>query len=75
MGKVERNQPCHCGSGLKYKKCCESKKNRISATVLQPSQELPSTSGIARVFHSFFVSKAGAETVSAAASGDAVAGS
>lgn len=20
--KPERNDPCHCGSGLKYKKCC-----------------------------------------------------
>src|SRR5574340_249788 len=22
MGKIGRNQPCPCGSGLKYKKCC-----------------------------------------------------
>jgi len=21
--KVGRNDPCHCGSGKKYKKCCE----------------------------------------------------
>ena len=20
--KVGRNEPCHCGSGMKYKKCC-----------------------------------------------------
>lgn len=20
--KTHRNEPCHCGSGLKYKKCC-----------------------------------------------------
>ena len=20
--KTKRNDPCHCGSGLKYKKCC-----------------------------------------------------
>jgi hypothetical protein len=26
MGKVGRNDPCTCGSGLKYKKCCEQKK-------------------------------------------------
>lgn len=25
MSKVGRNEPCPCGSGLKYKKCCESK--------------------------------------------------
>ena len=25
MGKIGRNELCHCGSGKKYKKCCESK--------------------------------------------------
>ncbi|MFA5249888.1 MAG: SEC-C metal-binding domain-containing protein [Parachlamydiales bacterium] len=25
MGKVGRNDPCPCGSGKKYKKCCEEK--------------------------------------------------
>ncbi|MFW2167769.1 SEC-C metal-binding domain-containing protein [Enterobacter cloacae complex sp.6722794] len=20
--KLGRNEPCHCGSGIKYKKCC-----------------------------------------------------
>lgn len=24
MNKVGRNQPCHCGSGKKYKRCCEA---------------------------------------------------
>ncbi|MHC4985462.1 MAG: SEC-C metal-binding domain-containing protein, partial [Planctomycetota bacterium] len=24
-GKVKRNDPCPCGSGKKYKKCCEGK--------------------------------------------------
>jgi hypothetical protein len=23
--KIGRNDPCHCGSGKKYKKCCNSK--------------------------------------------------
>jgi hypothetical protein len=23
--KIGRNDPCHCGSGLKYKKCCNAK--------------------------------------------------
>lgn len=23
--KIGRNDPCHCGSGQKYKKCCNSK--------------------------------------------------
>ena len=25
MSKPQRNKPCPCGSGKKYKKCCESK--------------------------------------------------
>ena len=25
MAKVGRNDPCHCGSGKKYKKCCQPK--------------------------------------------------
>lgn len=25
MEGYERNKPCHCGSGKKYKKCCYSK--------------------------------------------------
>jgi tetratricopeptide (TPR) repeat protein len=25
MSKIGRNDPCHCGSGLKYKKCCLAK--------------------------------------------------
>lgn len=24
MRKLGRNDPCHCGSGKKFKKCCES---------------------------------------------------
>ena len=25
MAKIGRNEPCLCGSGLKYKKCCAQK--------------------------------------------------
>lgn len=25
MSKIGRNDPCHCGSGKKYKKCCHEK--------------------------------------------------
>ncbi|MCK5228967.1 MAG: SEC-C domain-containing protein, partial [Desulfobulbaceae bacterium] len=25
MGKIGRNDPCPCRSGLKYKKCCQKK--------------------------------------------------
>ncbi len=30
MEKVGRNDPCICGSGKKFKKCCESKAARKS---------------------------------------------
>jgi len=34
MSKVGRNDPCPCGSGKKYKKCCEKKGARtFSASV------------------------------------------
>lgn len=29
-GKVGRNSPCPCGSGLKYKKCCFNNKNALN---------------------------------------------
>jgi len=30
--KVGRNEPCPCGSGKKYKQCCERKKQALSPT-------------------------------------------
>jgi len=30
--KVHRNSPCPCGSGLKYKKCCTTKRDGISTS-------------------------------------------
>ena len=38
--KVGRNDPCPCGSGKKYKKCCmakEQKKRSFTAKVLNPT--------------------------------------
>ena len=32
VGKVGRNDPCPCGSGKKYKQCCERKTNALSPT-------------------------------------------
>ena len=29
MTKINRNSPCPCGSGKKYKKCCAGKQNAI----------------------------------------------
>lgn len=31
-GKVGRNDPCPCGSGKKYKQCCERKTQALSPT-------------------------------------------
>ena len=31
-GKVGRNDPCPCGSGKKYKQCCERKTHEMSQT-------------------------------------------
>jgi hypothetical protein len=32
--KLGRNDPCSCGSGKKFKKCCELKTERNRATML-----------------------------------------
>ena len=39
MHKVGRNDPCFCGSGKKYKKCCEAKEKhkKFEAKVLSSS--------------------------------------
>ena len=39
MGYVARNDPCHCGSGKKYKKCCLPKEEQKldSARTVQES--------------------------------------
>jgi tetratricopeptide (TPR) repeat protein len=42
MAKHGRNEPCHCGSGKKYKHCCLGKDEaaehaRIAATPLRPT--------------------------------------
>jgi hypothetical protein len=31
MAKIGRNEPCPCGSGKKYKHCCQGKKARLGA--------------------------------------------
>ena len=41
MEKIGRNDPCLCGSGLKFKKCCETKKitnKKINAQILSSSE-------------------------------------
>ena len=36
MGKIGRNSPCPCGSGKKYKKCCEKKEAEMKTSQLPP---------------------------------------
>jgi len=33
--KVGRNDPCPCGSGLKFKHCCQAKQNRLASAPVQ----------------------------------------
>ena len=30
MAKIGRNDLCHCGSGKKYKKCCEARERSVA---------------------------------------------
>lgn len=41
MDKTGRNDPCPCGSGLKYKKCCYGKppKPKFKAKVIKSGKE------------------------------------
>ena len=32
--KIGRNDPCHCGTGQKYKRCCEAKDNAARSAEL-----------------------------------------
>jgi len=42
MAKISRNQPCPCGSGKKYKKCCYQKKDNKEITLSKSfGQNLP----------------------------------
>jgi len=51
MAKVGRNEPCPCGSGLKYKKCCLPKEERtpVAAKVAEPARQTFVNSEIARL--------------------------
>ncbi len=44
MEKCGRNDPCFCGSGKKFKKCCENKnlKDKVSVLSSQAQSSLPS---------------------------------
>jgi hypothetical protein len=40
MAKVGRNDPCPCGSGMKYKKCCLDKKPRQQIVMIGSPEPL-----------------------------------
>ena len=56
MQKVGRNDPCPCGSGKKFKKCCKVKQKhkKLSAEVVSASipqsQETQETSKVSSLF-------------------------
>lgn len=55
MKKPGRNDPCPCGSGKKFKKCCESKMlgGRFKATQIdsKDADEMQKAKGITSLFH------------------------
>src|SRR5215510_435185 len=38
MAKPGRNDPCHCGSGKKYKKCCQPKEEAAEREIIAKDQ-------------------------------------
>jgi len=51
MEKVGRNDPCPCGSGKKFKKCCEmAKSKRLQTRVLPIGQNAQEASKTASLF-------------------------
>lgn len=56
MEKAGRNDPCPCGSGKKFKKCCENKdvRKKIQAQVLSSDNASSITLETSNVSRSFF---------------------
>lgn len=56
MKKPGRNDPCSCGSGKKYKKCCEAKEasSRFTATKLdaESAPQIKKALGLTSLFQS-----------------------
>src|SRR2546427_1198175 len=47
MAKIGRNDACHCGSGLKYKRCCLPREDAAAArTVARAREAAPAASEI-----------------------------
>ena len=57
MEKVGRNDPCPCGSGKKFKKCCEMKQThkKINAQLISsPASQAQETQDTSKVSSLFF---------------------
>lgn len=56
MHKVGRNDPCPCGSGKKYKKCCESTSHvkKFKAEVIPTAAQPTETKEASKVSSLFF---------------------
>ena len=52
MEKTGRNDPCPCGSGKKYKKCCEAKLSRKTAMSDRKIEDQTRGSGLSHLFKS-----------------------
>ena len=52
MKKIGRNDPCHCGSGKKFKKCCESKMigKRFMASKIDTQSLIQKSAGLSSLF-------------------------
>ena len=55
MKKVGRNDPCPCGSGKKFKKCCESKMlgKKFQVSKIDTLEKPKGFSSISSVFNQF----------------------
>jgi len=54
MEKTGRNDPCPCGSGKKFKKCCESKMigKRFAAHKIEDQNQVTKAAGLSSLFKS-----------------------
>jgi hypothetical protein len=59
MHKVGRNDSCPCGSGKKFKKCCEEKiaRKKFDATVISSGTQNQILDKAAKIGTSFFQKK------------------
>jgi SEC-C motif-containing protein len=47
---TERNDPCGCGSGKKYKNCCGAPKNEVASVRVKDVKDVELTPGLADAF-------------------------